>query len=96
MADALVLGTSSIGVRVRPPSPAPNKENPNLFSIGEGIRIFYFLIFTVQAGLDCEHTIFSFCMEIALVLLHNAVYFLSPSLVSPKNIGCFLARANVE
>ena len=42
MADALVLGTSSNGVRVRPPSPAPNHENPNLFSIGEGLGFFVF------------------------------------------------------
>ena len=42
MADALVLGTSSNGVRVRPPSPAPNYENPNLFSIGEGFGFFVF------------------------------------------------------
>ena len=42
MADALVLGTSSNGVRVRPPSPAPNNENPNLFSIGEGFGFFVF------------------------------------------------------
>ena len=42
MADALVLGTSSNGVRVRPPSPAPNHEDPNLFSIGEGLGFFVF------------------------------------------------------
>ena len=42
MADALVLGTSSNGVRVRPPSPGPNHENPNLFSIGEGLGFFVF------------------------------------------------------
>ena len=27
---------------VRPPSPAPNHENPNLFSIGEGFGFFVF------------------------------------------------------
>ena len=42
MADALVLGTSSNGVRVRPPSPAPHQQNPNFFPIGEGFGFFVF------------------------------------------------------
>ena len=43
MADALVLGTSSERVRVRPSSPAPNQYNPNLFPIGDGFGLFVFL-----------------------------------------------------
>ena len=51
MADALVLGASSIGVWVRPPSPAPKKTDPNrnlsflyllgqiVFQIGLGVEI---------------------------------------------------------
>ena len=42
MADALVLGTSSERVRVRPSSPAPNQYNPNLFPIGDGFGLFIF------------------------------------------------------
>ena len=41
MADALVLGTSSERVRVRPPSPAP-KKNPSLSPGGRRVRIFSF------------------------------------------------------
>ena len=53
MADALVLGTSSERVRVRPSSPAPNQENPNLFPIGEGFGFFIFFGELNQGAVPC-------------------------------------------
>ena len=43
LADALDSGSSSLKrVWVQIPSSAPNNENPNLFSIGEGFGFFVF------------------------------------------------------
>ena len=42
LADALVLGSSVYDVQVQVLLSAPNNENPNLFSIGEGFGFFVF------------------------------------------------------
>ena len=42
LADALVLGSSVPDVQVQVLLAAPNHENPNLFSIGEGFGFFVF------------------------------------------------------
>ena len=42
LADALVLGSSVYDVQVQVLLSAPNHENPNLFSIGEGFGFFVF------------------------------------------------------
>ena len=42
LADALVLGSSVHDVQVQVLLAAPNNENPNLFSIGEGFGFFVF------------------------------------------------------
>ena len=42
LADALVLGSSVHDVQVQVLLAAPNHENPNLFSIGEGFGFFVF------------------------------------------------------
>ena len=42
LADALVLGSSVQDVQVQVLLAAPNHENPNLFSIGEGFGFFVF------------------------------------------------------
>ena len=42
LADALVLGSSVHDVQVQVLLAAPNNENPNLFSIGEGFGVFVF------------------------------------------------------
>ena len=42
LADALVLGSSVQDVQVQVLLAAPNNENPNLVSIGEGFGFFVF------------------------------------------------------
>lgn len=51
LADALVLGSSVYDVQVQVLLSALNNKNPNLFSIGERVRIFGFLQQSNKGGL---------------------------------------------
>ena len=42
LVDSVDLGSTAKSVQVRVLLPAPNNENPNLFSIGEGIGFFVY------------------------------------------------------